>query len=56
MLDDVRAMPQGFKFVVAKGIVSDIISKDKVAFAKRSKVDMAIKGGFGSFFSCLIVL
>jgi hypothetical protein len=30
---------------MTKGIVSDIISKDKVAFLKREKVDMAIKGG-----------
>jgi hypothetical protein len=29
--------------------VSDIIGKDKVAFAKCSKVDVAIEGGFGSF-------
>jgi hypothetical protein len=34
MLDDVRAMPQRFKFAVAKGIMSDIIGEDKVAFAK----------------------
>jgi hypothetical protein len=29
-----------------EGIVSDIISKDEVAFVKREKVDMVIKGGF----------
>jgi hypothetical protein len=34
MLDDVRAMPEGFKFVVAKGIMSDIVGEDEVAFAK----------------------
>jgi hypothetical protein len=34
MLDDVRAMPELFEFSMTKGIVSDIIGEDKVAFTK----------------------
>jgi hypothetical protein len=34
MLDDVRAMPEGFEFAVAKGVMSDIVGEDEVAFAK----------------------
>ena len=34
MLDDVWSMPQGLKFSMAKGIVSDIVSEDEVSFVK----------------------
>jgi hypothetical protein len=34
MLDDVWSMPLGLEFTMAKGIVSDIISKGKVSFVK----------------------
>jgi hypothetical protein len=34
MLDDVRAMPKGFKLSMAKGIMGYIIGQDEVAFVE----------------------
>jgi hypothetical protein len=34
MLDDAHSMPQGLKFSMAKGIMSNIVSEDEVSFVK----------------------